>query len=434
MLDQIIQALRARPELAGWSVRKVSTKGVQVYAVPAAVEARRAVTGERYFVDVLRHTPGADGAMTAGSGNVTLLPGDDIDVALDQAVLMAGLVHNPVYSLPAPAQMPMVPVVDPQLQAEAPALLEAALQQLRTAVTADGRVRLTAAEFFGEEQTTHLCTSRGIDATQTETKLQLEWVFVCREGDDEVEAFVEMTRRRLADLDTEAEVARHAQYAVDRLHASAPPRWNGAVVLRGEALATFLNGGVLHTLASGESKFAKLSSWEIDRPIFKGDVRGDALTIFANRRLPFGTHAGSFDDEGQPAQRVALIQDNVLQTFVADQRYADYLGITPTGAFGDIELPAGATPAAELLQEPYVEVVSFSWFNPDAITGGFSSEIRLGYLVEDGKRAPFKGGSLVGNVLDALSDVRWSSETGFYGDYQGPTTARFAHLIVAGEL
>ena len=85
------------------------------------------------------------------------------------------------------------------------------------------------------------------------------------------------------------------------------------------------------------------------------------------------------------------------------------------------------------MSEPHVEVVAFSWFNPDGVTGEFASEIRLGYVVNGDKRTPFKGGMLVGNVLDALADVRWSAETGFYGDYQGPTTARFAQLTVAGE-
>ena len=63
---------------------------------------------------------------------------------------------------------------------------------------------------------------------------------------------------------------------------------------------------------------------------------------------------------------------------------------------------------------------------------GVSSEIRLGYIVAGGQRTPFKGGALVGNVLDALANVRWSAETSFYGDYQGPTTARFADLAVVG--
>jgi predicted Zn-dependent protease len=166
--------------------------------------------------------------------------------------------------------------------------------------------------------------------------------------------------------------------------------------------------------------------------VFHGPAAGDPLTVFATRCLPYGVHAGRFDDEGQPAQRVELIRDGRLCAFTANQRYADYLGIAATGDFGDIELPAGATPEATLLAEPYVEVVAFSWFTPNEITGDFSSEIRLGYLVEGDRRTPFKGGALVGNVIEALANARWSAETGFYGDYQGPRTARFGSLAIAG--
>jgi PmbA protein len=189
---------------------------------------------------------------------------------------------------------------------------------------------------------------------------------------------------------------------------------------------------VLRTLASAATKFSKLSRWEIGASVFRGESDGDPLTVFANRLLPHGARANRFDDEGMPAQRVELIRDNRLRTFTAGQRYADYLGVAPTGDFGDLELPAGATLAAALLEEPYVEIVAFSWFYPDEITGDFSSEIRLGYLVEGGRRRPFKGGALVGNLLDALANARWSAETGFYGDYQGPEVARFGGLTVAG--
>ncbi|MDQ5853090.1 MAG: metallopeptidase TldD-related protein, partial [Chloroflexota bacterium] len=340
--------------------------------------------------------------------------------------------HNPLHGIPGPADVPDVPIADPDLQADPGAALDGLLARLRVAVDAHPRVRLTAAEFFAEEQTTQLCNSRGINATQTETMVDLEWVLLCREGDREVESFVEMSRRRAADIELEAEVARRAKYAIDTLDAAPGPDFSGPVVMRGETLATFLNGGVLQTLSSGAAKFNRISPWEIGQSVFRGAVEGDPLTVFANRQLPFGTHASRFDDEGLPAQRVPLIRDNVLATFIANQRYADYLKIAATGAFGDIELPAGSTPTASLLQEPYVETVTFSWFNPDALTGEFASEIRLGYLVDGGKRTPFKGGVLVGNVLDALANVRWSAETGFYGDYQGPTTARFGNLTVAG--
>jgi PmbA protein len=127
-----------------------------------------------------------------------------------------------------------------------------------------------------------------------------------------------------------------------------------------------------------------------------------------------------------------LIRENELVTFAANQRYSQYLNIPATGEFGNIELPPGHTPASALLDEPYVEIIQFSWFNPDTVTGDFATEIRFGYLVENGVRKPFKGGQLVGNYMDALANVRWSEETGFFGGYLGPHTARFNDLKISG--
>lgn len=248
-----------------------------------------------------------------------------------------------------------------------------------------------------------------------------------------------MTRRRMVDLDPEAEIQRRAIYTLDLLDAKAAPTWQGTVVLRNDTLATFMAGaslaqGVLQTRGSAESKYAKISSWEIGKSVFTGEVKGDSLTVWANRCIPYGTLSNRFDNEGVPAQRVELIKENKLVTFSASQRYAEYLDIPVTGAFGGVELPPGSMHASELLNEPYIEIIQFSWFNPDSITGDFASEIRLGYLVENGTRKPFKGGQLIGNYMEALADVRWSAETGFFGNYLGPHTARFNDLKVSGEV
>jgi predicted Zn-dependent protease len=431
MLERIVEALRARADLQDWSAREIRSREVQLYAVPDAVEARRASASQRYVIQVLRNT-GPDGAARCGGGSATLLPGDDIGAAIDAAALTAGLIQNPPYGLPAPGRLPDVPLADPLLQADAGATLDAVLERLRAAVANHPAVLLTAAELFAEEQTIRICNSRGIDASQIGTTIDMEWVLLCRDGDHAAESFVELRRRRVADIDIEAEVALRATQSADLLRATAPPTYHGAVVLRDATLATFLNGGVLQTLASATTKFGKLSQWEIDQPVFRGAGAGDPLTVFANRQLPYGNHAGSFDDEGLPGRRVELIRDGRLVAFTANQRYADYLDIAATGEFGDIELPAGRTPAAALLQEPHIEVAAFSWFTPNEITGDFSSEIRLGYIVDGARRTPFKGGALVGNMLDALANARWSAETGFYGDYQGPQVARFGDLAVAG--
>src|SRR4051794_13933402 len=159
MLGRVVAGLRGRADIQGWSARMVRSRAVQLYAVPNAVEARRAMSSERYVIQVLRQT-GTPDAARCGGGNATLLPGDDIDAAIDAAALMAGLVQNQPYTLPVPSDLPDLPLADPQLQDTAEATLDLLLARLRAAV--QPQALLTAAELYAEEQTTHLLNSRGI--------------------------------------------------------------------------------------------------------------------------------------------------------------------------------------------------------------------------------------------------------------------------------
>jgi predicted Zn-dependent protease len=438
MLNQIVETLKKRNDLAGWTVRHVRTRGAQVYAVPQGIESQRMVDGERYIIDVLRNTSKADGSPAVGNGDASLLPGEDIGHAIDQATLVAGLVVNPVHGLPGPAPIPDVPLCDTDLPKDGSRVMLDVMERMRAVAAKHPDVRLTAAECFGEVYNTHLVNSRGIDVEQESTQIDAEFVLHGQKGDRESETFDAMTRRRVADLDLEAAIEDRVHYALDSLDAESPASWQGPVVLRKDALTIFmagddLNGSVIQTLTSAESKYAGISPWEVGKPVFRGEVKGDPLTVWANRCLPFGSASDRFDAEGLPAQRIELIRENELVAFAASQRYADYLQVPATGAFGNTELPAGKTPTSELLAEPYIEIVQFSWFNPNPVTGDFATEIRFGYLVKNGVRRPFKGGQLVGNYMDALANVRWSAETGFFGGYLGPHTARFEELKIAGD-
>ena len=438
MLNQIVEALKKRNDLAGWTVRHVRTRGAQVYAVPRGIESQRVVDGERYLIDVLQNTSTADGTAAMGSGNASLLPGDDISHAIDQATLVAGLVANPVHGLPGRSIFPDVPLCDPDLQKESSGAMRDVMERMRAAVSMHPDVRLSAAECFGELRDTHLINSRGIDAEQESTQIDIEMVLHSHKGDRESETFDELTRRRVVDLELETAIEDRVQCTLDSLEAKTPASWHGPVILRNDALTIFmagdnLNSSVIQTLASAASKYAGFSPWEVGKSVFRGEILGDPLTVWANRCLPFGSASDHFDAEGLPAQRIELIRENKLVAFAASQRYADYLQIPATGTFGNTELPAGKTPASELLTEPYIEIVQFSWFNPDPITGDFATEIRFGYLVQNGVRTPFRGGQLVGNYMDALANVRWSAETGVFGSYLGPHTARFNELKIAGD-
>jgi predicted Zn-dependent protease len=438
MLTKIIDTLNKHKDISAWTVRHITSQGTQVYAVPKQIEAQRSVGSESYKVDILANTTGNDGSPAIGSGDVTILPDDDVNIAIDKAALVASLVANPVYSIPEPPTYPDVELADEKLKTDPSLAMNKLMDDIRSAASKKKYIYLTAAECFGDIRNTHLVNSHGIDIDQESTIIAIEFVLQTKRNDLETESFVEISRRRALDIDPTSEIEQQSRYTLDLLEAKAPTTRLGAVVLRNEALATFLagtslSGSVLQAQSSAASKYAKVTSWELGKSVFKDEVKGDPLTVWANRCIPFGTLSNRFDSEGLPAQRIELIKDNHLVTFHAGQRYAEYLNVPATGAFGGVELPPGNTDAATLLEEPHIEIIQFSWFNPDIVTGDFATEIRLGYLVGNGIRKPFKGGQLIGNYMEALADVRWSAETGFFGTYLGPHTARFNNLKVSGN-
>ena len=438
MLQKIVEALKGRRELKGWSVRQIVTREAQVYLVGKKMESQRLVDQESYRIEVFRETSGPDEKSGMGAGEITMLADGDVQASIDKASLVAGLVCNPVYNLPAPASIPDVPLVDEELKKNPLGKLTQVTEELLAAASNLNDVRMTSAEGFARLDAIHHVNSNGVDAQQEMTNYDVEFVLQGKQGEREMETLREFSCRRAADLHLASELERNARFTRDMLLAGPPPNWDGPVVMRDSLLVTFaagdsLSDGVLQSLGFAGMKYAKASTWEVGQSIFHGEVTGDPLTAWANRTIPYGIASDHFDREGLPAQRVEFIRDNQLVTFAASQRYADYLNLKPTGAFGGLELAPGKWEPAALLEEPYVEIALFSWFNPDNVTGDFACEIRLGYVVENGVRKPFRGGQLVGNFLDALANVRWSKETATLGHYLGPTTARFGKLKVAGE-
>lgn len=90
MKKKIIDALNARKELAGWSLRHIVTHEAQVYLIGQKVESQRLAGDEKYRIEVFRHNTGPDGSAGMGSGEITLLSNGDVESAIDKASLVPG--------------------------------------------------------------------------------------------------------------------------------------------------------------------------------------------------------------------------------------------------------------------------------------------------------------------------------------------------------
>ena len=439
MKPAIIQELKGDQGIVDWRVREISTRQYQLYFVPSGIESKREVDAKHYQVEILKQVEDENGRIGCGLGNAAILVGDNIADALAEAHTCAELVHNPPYRFARPGDLPETPLVDLALiekPFEKMVGLHYALQEQVNGVAQARReqVQMTSAELFVDQINTEVIDSRGLKAGQEETLLHIEYVLTAGLGLGKVESFVELSRRRLDVSDLVAEAGRHAVFALDLLNAQPPQDYSGPVVLQHQALREFMNAFCLRLMSSAELKASGISPWEIGSTVFPLDEQSvrpsDPITIWANRCLPYGVNSNRFDHEGLPAQRLPLVEDGKLANFTADTQYSAYLSVPATGEFGNFELAPGTDTVQKLLTGDHIEVVAFSWFNPDVMSGDFACEIRLGYITQNGQRRPFKGGLLVGNWYRALADVRLSAETGFYGDYHGPTSARFGALKV----
>jgi predicted Zn-dependent protease len=444
---RLLDALGRHPNVDDWTVRRQRGRSAQIYLIGNVVENVRQVEREAYEVEVFNDHD-LDGERQRGSATIPLSSGDleRLDEVLDEATLMASLVHNPPWSLAEPQEMPTVELSDPQLTTLDGSLAAAreaadAISELAAAEARHG-VRLSAAELFVTSIEEELRNSRELQAESTSTHLLLEVTLLARRDGAEAEYFRQAEARRLADLRLAETIVDGSRMARDKLGAEAPQTHLGPVVVSGEALAQLFGGtaisqaGALLTQASAATAYSKLSIFEVGKPIY-GDraVAGDALTVRANARLPFGVSSYRFDADGVAAQDLLVIEGGVLRARPATQRYAQYLGLPASGRPGMAQVAAGATPEAQLLDadEPLCHVLAFSAPNVDTLTGDFGMEIRLGYQHGAGEIRAVTGGSVTGNLFEALADVRLSSETRVFTAYAGPVAMRFGSLQVAGR-
>ena len=80
-----------------------------------------------------------------------------------------------------------------------------------------------------------------------------------------------------------------------------------------------------------------------------------------------------------------------------------------------------------------LDIVSFSAFECDPMSGDFGGEIRIAYLYENGKRTVLTGGSISAKVFDVHGDYVFSKDRYKSYYYEGPYAVRLKDVSVAGE-
>jgi PmbA protein len=139
------------------------------------------------------------------------------------------------------------------------------------------------------------------------------------------------------------------------------------------------------------------------------------------------------DVDGFSLASSRIIDAGTLERYWGPLRFCHYLNVPATGAIGNVMVTPGSKSVDELRNGPQLEVVYFSDFVTEPLTGDFGGEIRLAYYTDqEGKRHPVTGGSVSGNIRDVQSQMHFSREVQSCARFQGPLAVLLPEISVSG--
>lgn len=298
-------------------------------------------------------------------------------------------------------------------------------------------VMVNSFEFMTNASLEYVKTSQQIEKSQIRTRIYLDFVLTARDKKTgrESEHVVYEDVNSLHDFDYERFFGEMIVYAKDTIKAQNMKNFRGKILLSSHAAKDFFipeppsNPIIVH--GSARLKFENISGFEIGKEILK--AKKDKFSITSDPFLKGNARTVAFDEDGISAKKNTIIENNVFRNFFGNKQYSDYLGIEPSGPLGVVIIDGGGKSIQELeTEEEYAEIISFSWFNPDNVSGNFSAEIRLGYIIKNGKKTPFKGGLFTGNVFKMLEDVEFSREKMNKPGFVGPEKIKFYEGKIIG--
>lgn len=268
-----------------------------------------------------------------------------------------------------------------------------------------------------------IINSEGLDLEREETNFMVELSLIVEKNGKKVEFWPHQYRRRIEGLPL-SKLKEWAKFAKDQLHAREPKTERTTVIL---SPSTVLDGLGLtvgeHSTAS--SKLNKITKFQPGEK-----VASQSLTIVSDGLYPFGLMTSSFDDEGMPQRKNLLIENGTFKSYIYDQFYAlkdesestgnglrqsdtfflfdGKYGSNPSNQVSNFYVKPGKKTLEELIQEVKhgVLVERFSWLFPDSTSGKFSSEIRVGYYIDNGEISkPIKGGLVYGNFFELIKKI-----------------------------
>ncbi len=422
MLNTIVSILKDL-NVHAYEISQTTKKGWEFYFIRHQLDQHRAKDVKTVTVKVYEKVD--DGIGFASMVIPPTTPEEELTQLLSSLKERAHLVKNEPYDLRSAQQKPFDPSEKVDVAAIAKDFIEV-MNSVPETETED----INSFEIFVSEITERLVTSEGVDVTQTFPSSMVEVVINARKQDHEIELY---RNYRSGSCDKEAllkDLSRTMQYGKDRLVTEPTPQLGNFDVLFSTDDAINIYDYFVSRLDAG-LVVRKMSDYTIGTPI-DTDMAGDKVTIRAVRDLPNSSSNFAFDDEGAPIRDEVLMQDAVPMHYIGNAMFSSYLGAEGTFIPSNLAVEGGQSSEAQLREGDYLELVEFSDFQVDPMTGDIFGEIRLGYLHQNGKVTVISGGSVSGSMETFKKDMAFSRETVQYNNWLIPKVTLLKNVTITG--
>jgi len=434
MLDLLLETLKTHNQSEGieYLIRETKTRRVESYNIKKQSEMGREV--ETTLLSLTLYVVFTeDGKKYRGSYNTEIHPGtskDELNNLISQGIYGAKFVKNAYYPLvsPTPTQATKPNKID----------IAKALSDLQAAFhTLDNHPKghLSYSEFFITQREQRIINSNGVDVSYTTYSAFIETaIHMPKASGGEIE-ITEAYSFSLEDVAAASQVLQDRVtqlFTVAEKKAAAKPTPSASdinILLSGECLATFFS--YYKDCANAQMIYQQLSTFKEGAQV-QGDDNADLITMTLDPHMKGSSHSRPYDDDGMALDSHIIMKEGKLLKYWGDTRFASYLSIKPTGNIANILITGGSTSNADLRKEPYLELVSFSSFQANPVTGDFGSEIRLGYYFDGKTTTPVTGGSISGNMAKVQGSLRMSVEQRQYNNYLGPAAVCVRGVSIAG--
>ncbi len=356
---------------------------------------------------------------------------DEISSKIDTAALAASFVKNQYYNLVDPVND--VPKELPSTFKEGNPI-EHISNLVKDIFSEDNQFEafINSCEFFINKKDIRIVNSNGVDVSYTVYDGEIELITEANGEKESIELFDVL---HFSDYDPKwiKETVKDALYkSMLRTKAIPIPALKDIpVILTGEAVEGFFKYYQLK--AAARMVYQKLSTTEIGDMVQQGEIKGDKVTATLKPYIPNSSKSRSYDDDGFFLKETTIIKDSKLLGYYAQKRYADYLEIKPTGGIQNVEINCGTTSIDDLKKGPYLELLNFSDFQMDPLTGNFGGEIRLGIYFDGITEIPVTLGSISGLAKAVEGDMLFSKEQQKLNSFIGPKYIKLNNVSIAGN-